>query len=76
MIAILDALLEENDIDDRLVPSRFSISDELTYMETNRIVSLLNCTFLFPYHSSHIYNRSAFQIMEFTSIIFVLLLYI
>ena len=37
MIAILGALLEENDIDGRLIPHQFSIPGEFTDMEINRI---------------------------------------
>jgi origin recognition complex subunit 5 len=37
MIAIIGALLEENDIDGRLVSPQFSIPGEFTGMEINRI---------------------------------------
>jgi len=37
MIAILGALLEENDIDGRLIPRQFSIPGEFTDMEINRV---------------------------------------
>ena len=37
MIAILGALLEENDIDGRVVPPQFTIPGEFTDMEINRI---------------------------------------
>ena len=37
MIAILGALLEENDIDGRLIPPQFTIPGEFTDMEINRI---------------------------------------
>jgi hypothetical protein len=37
MIAILGALLEENDIDGRLIPPQFSIPGEFTDMEIYRI---------------------------------------
>ena len=37
MIAILGALLEENDIDDRVIPHQFSIPGEFTDMEITRV---------------------------------------
>jgi hypothetical protein len=37
MIAILGALLEENDIDGRLIPRQFSIPGEFTDMEITRV---------------------------------------
>ena len=37
MIAILGALLEENDIDGRLVPRHFNIPGEFTDMEITRV---------------------------------------
>ena len=55
MIAILGALLEENDIEGRLIPPQFSIPGEFTDMEINRtgIFSAVRFSFLSLYSSSH-----------------------
>ena len=53
MIAILGALLEENDIEGRFIPPQFSIPGEFTDMEINRtgVFSAVRLSFL--YLSSH-----------------------
>ena len=47
MIAILGALLEENDIEDRFIPPQFSIPGEFTDMEINR-TGVFSAVRLFP----------------------------
>lgn len=69
MIAILGALLEENDIDGRVVPPQFTIPGEFTDMEINRI-GVFSSVRLFLSLSTHIYislTNFFFQIMELTS---------
>jgi hypothetical protein len=51
MIAILGALLEENDIDGRLIPPQFTIPGEFTDMEINRVgvFSAVRLSFSLPF---------------------------
>ena len=53
MIAILGALLEENDIKGRLILPQFSIPDEFTDMEINRFGSIFLYVSLFLVSFSH-----------------------
>lgn len=54
MIAILGALLEENDVDSRLPAPEFTIPGEYTDMEINR-VAIYNAVRLFIFHGSQIF---------------------
>jgi origin recognition complex subunit 5 len=63
MIAILGALLEENDVDSRLPRPEFTIPGEYTDMEINR-VAIYNAVSTLP-HSS--FALTFFQIMELAS---------
>ena len=53
MFTILDALLEESDIDGHFLPPHFSITGEFIYMEINRVGFISAVRISFPYHSSH-----------------------
>ena len=60
MIAILGALLEENDIDGRLIPRQFSIPGEFTDMEMNR-VGVFSAVRLFSFLSLFFFFKLAFS---------------
>jgi hypothetical protein len=66
MVAILGALLEENDIDGRLIPHQFSIPGEITDMrvETNHIGVLSAVPpvriFSFSFYSSSHHSNTFF----------------
>ena len=70
MIAILGALLEENDIDGRFIPRQFNIPGEFTDMEINRVgvFSAVRVPLL-PFFFFHnlLLMENSFQIMELTS---------
>ena len=72
MIAILGALLEENDIDNRLIPPQFTIPGEFTDMEINRIgvfsaVRILSLSILSYIQKTPFQLTTFTQIMELTS---------
>jgi len=65
MIAILGALLEENDVESRLSAPEFKIPGEYTDMEITRVG--VYCTVCIPRYTSCVQDPQLFQITELTS---------